>query len=202
MEKLDVYDEYMNFVGTEDRDVVHSKGLWHKTVHCWLYDKHDNIYFQIRKGAQKLYTTASGHVMAGETVKDAFHREVWEEIGVSVDITNAEMVEINAWRLDKIKNGVPFIDRAFANVYINLIDENFKNFNFDESEVLGVVKVNAKECLDLFLKNVNKINGIKFSNCGEQSITLTINDFLVMQGEIEILKYGKILQSVINATNK
>ena len=46
MEKLDIYDEYMNYIGEEDRDVVHEKGLWHKTVHCWLYDESGNIYFQ------------------------------------------------------------------------------------------------------------------------------------------------------------
>ena len=39
MEKLDIYDEKGNFIGTEERNVVHEKGLWHKTVHCWLYDR-------------------------------------------------------------------------------------------------------------------------------------------------------------------
>ena len=48
MELLDIYDEKGNLIGTEDRKIVHEKGLWHKTVHCWLYDDKGNIFFQIR----------------------------------------------------------------------------------------------------------------------------------------------------------
>lgn len=82
MEYLDIYDEDKNYLGKELRSVVHEKGLWHNTVHCWLYDKEGNIYFQIRKDEKTLYTTASGHVSAGETIKEAFGREVKEEIGI------------------------------------------------------------------------------------------------------------------------
>ncbi len=117
------------------------------------------MYFQIRANSQKLYTSASGHVLAGENINQAFHREILEEIGVEEDINNAKLVEVNVWKMDKIKNGVPLIDRAFANVYISKIDKYFVNFKFDENEVLGIVKVNAKECLDLLKGDINKIKG-------------------------------------------
>jgi len=81
MEYLDIYDENGNYLGKEERGIVHKNALWHKTVHCWLYDLDGNIYFQIRKDKGKLYTTASGHVLAGETVQEAFGREVKEELG-------------------------------------------------------------------------------------------------------------------------
>ena len=200
MERLDTYDEFMNPVGTEDRDVVHEKGLWHKTVHCWLYDVDGNIYFQIRKDSGKLYTTASGHVLAGETIKEAFHREVLEEIGVSVATEDASMVEINVWKLDKIKNEKPFIDRAFANVYINKIKKGFKKFKFDENEVLGLVKVDAKDCLKLLNDEVDSVKAIKITNKTEK-IELNYEDFLLFDGELAILKYGKILQAVIKSIN-
>ena len=48
MEYLDVYDEEQNFIRREKRNIVHRDALWHKTVHCWLYDSDGNIYFQIR----------------------------------------------------------------------------------------------------------------------------------------------------------
>ena len=195
---LDIYDEYMNYVGCEDRDFVHEDGLWHKTVHCWLYDNSGNIYFQIRANSGKLYTTASGHVLAGETIKQAFSREVMEEIGVSVEITKAEPVEINVWKMDKMKDGKLFKDRAFANVYLNVIDQNYQNYKFDENEVLGVVRVNAQECLNLFLNKTTKINAHRITQTKHEDITLTVNDFLVQGGEIPIIKYGKILQSVIS----
>ena len=71
MELLDIYDEEGNHLGTEDRKVVHRDALWHKTVHAWLYDKEGNVYFQIRADEGTLYTTASGHLQAGDTVEDA-----------------------------------------------------------------------------------------------------------------------------------
>lgn len=30
-EFLDIYNENMEWIGTEERSVVHSKGYWHKT---------------------------------------------------------------------------------------------------------------------------------------------------------------------------
>ena len=39
MEYLDIYDENENYIGKEERGIVHRDALWHKTVHCWLYDK-------------------------------------------------------------------------------------------------------------------------------------------------------------------
>lgn len=199
MEKLDIYDEYMNLIGSEDRDVVHEKGLWHKTVHCWLYDNEGNIYFQIRKNSQKLYTTASGHVQSGETVKQAFHREVFEEIGVHVDIETSSLLEINAWKMDKIKNNKPFIDRAFSNVYLNSFDGSSASFSFCEDEVSGLVKINAKACLKLLLKELKEVPAIKISN-DVQNIIVTADDFLVQNNEIALIKYGKILQAVIALT--
>lgn len=38
IEYLDIYDENGNLLGKENRDIVHKNALWHKTVHCWLYD--------------------------------------------------------------------------------------------------------------------------------------------------------------------
>lgn len=201
MEKLDIYDEYMNKIGSENRDVVHANGMWHKTVHCWMYDNDSNVYFQIRSDSNKLYTTASGHVLAGETVRDAFHREIAEEIGVNVDVTNAQAVEIVFWRQDKIKNGVPWHDRAFAHVYINKLPQDFDGFNFQLSEVNGVVRVNAHDCLDLLMGKTESANAVKITQNDKQDIKVTINDFLVASDETAIIKYGTVLQSIVNITN-
>ena len=105
-------------IGTYPRDEVHARGMWHNTIHCWLYDEEGNIYFQIRNDLNKLYTTASGHVQAGESLKEAFGREVKEEIGLDVDYEKAELLKVNCWKMDKEKNGQVIKDRAFANVYL------------------------------------------------------------------------------------
>ena len=140
-------------------------------------------------------------MIAGESIKQAFAREVKEEIGIDVKLEDSMLIEINAWRMDKIKNGEPFIDRAYAHVYLNEIDKNTTSFNIGLDEVSGVVKVKAKDCLDLLMHKVNKIQGIKFTNEVE-NVTLSIEDFLVMSEELAILKYGKILDNVINFTKE
>lgn len=201
MEYLDIYDEYMHPLGKETRDNVHAKGLWHKTVHCWLYDMAGNVYFQIRKDSGTLYTTASGHVDAGETVKEAFAREIKEEIGVDMQTDNASLIDIVVWRMDAVKKGKQFVDRAFANVYIGLVPEGFKSFKFQPEEVLGVVKVNASDCLNLLMGKVAKIKATKITD-KTASTTLTTADFLVNAHETGIVKYGYVLQCIINATKK
>lgn len=207
IEYLDIYDENENFLGKEDRKIVHQKGLWHKTVHCWLYDAEGNIFFQIRKDEKKLYTTASGHIKAGETVKEGFGREIKEEIGTDIDFNKAFLVNIVTFTMDKeLKDGSIFKDRAFANVYVCIFDNNYETFNFDEKEVDGVVKVNAKEVLELFKGKKEEISSLtikKENGKIKQFETKTkLEDFLLNKGETLIGKYGEVLNKVIELTKK
>lgn len=199
MELIDIYDEKGNHIGTEDRKIVHQKALWHKTVHCWLYDKLGNIYFQIRKDEKTFYTTASGHVSAGESLKEAFGREIKEEIGIDIDYEKAELIEVVNFKLDKEKkDGSMFRDRAFSNVFGYEINEPVK-FSLDPNEVIGIVKVNANEALDLFKKEKGKINAeiINLDNTITKRL-IDFNEFLVNKKETAIEKYGKVLEFVIN----
>lgn len=205
MEYLDIYDENQNHIGKEERNVVHRDALWHKTVHCWLYDKKGNVYFQIRRKEGKLYTTASGHILAGETVKQGFGREIEEEIGIKVNIDEAKLVDVVKFMLDKVKDdGSIFRDRAFANVYVCEYEGDEVNFNFDDSELAGLVRVNASETLEL-LKNENgKIHGDVIIKVDDVNIVenkeIDFQDFLVNKGEVAIEKYGDILNKVIDLT--
>lgn len=197
MEYLDAYDENKNYLGAKSRDEVHEKGYWHNTVHCWLYDKEGNIYFQIRTDANKYYTTASGHVLAGETIPEAFGREIKEEIGIDVDYKDALLLDIVTWKMEKIKNNKPFIDHAWANV--NLLDFEDKNyeFRFDPNEVSGLAKMKARDVLDLFNNKIASVDTIIIDKDNNRiSKKSTKEDFLLMPGETLIEKYGKILNKV------
>ena len=203
MEYLDIYDEQGNFLGTEERSVVHTKGLWLKTVHCWLYDKEGNIFFQRRADRGTLYTTSSGHLSAGESVTEAFQREIKEEIGLDIDASDATHVNVVPFQMDRIKeDGSVFRDRAFANVYVDLYEGDYKDFHMDESEVSGIVIVNAKDALELFQKEEGTLLGKEISvnnEVTEREIRLT--EFLVNDGETFIEKYGDVLRKVIELTS-
>lgn len=207
MEYLDYYNENGEYIGYKSREDVHREGLWHKTVHCWLYDKEGNIYFQIRKDSNRFYTTASGHVLKGETVKDAFKREIKEEIGLNIDSRDASLVRIVPWKMDKIKkDGTVFKDRAWANVYVDLFEDDINKFNFDKNEVLGLVKVNAKDTLNLFEKGEGTINAFIIKQDENNIITenrnVNFDEFEVMEHETAYEKYSEVLKKVIEITER
>lgn len=207
MEYLDYYSEDGEYIGYKSREDVHKEGLWHKTVHCWLYDKEGNIYFQIRKDSNRFYTTASGHVLKGETVKDAFKREIKEEIGLNIDSSDASLVRIVPWKMDKIKkDGTVFKDRAWANVYVDLFEDDINKFNFDKNEVLGLVRVNAKDTLNLFEKGEGTINAFIIKQDENNIITenrnVNFDEFEVMEHETAYGKYSEVLKKVIEITER
>ncbi len=201
MEYLDIYTEEGEFIRKEERSVVHKEAYWHKTVHCWLFDKEGNAYFQIRTDKQKLYTTASGHVQAGETVKEAFGREIKEEIGYDVDYNQAKLIDVVKFVMDREEeDGSIFRDRAFANVYACLFTGTMEEFDFDEAELAGVVKVNAKDALEV-LKNES--GTLPAKECVKENgkvvvrdTTVSFEDFLVNKGETAVGKYGFILEFI------
>jgi isopentenyldiphosphate isomerase len=163
-EFLDYYDEEGNLLGTTTYDEVHEKGYWHNTVHCWLYTIDGKLMFQVRANRGTFYTTASGHVKAGETIPQAFHREIKEEIGLNLDTQGATFVDIVPWQMDKIKDGKEWHDRAKANVYINLYEGDYSAFNMDPEEVSGIGVVSAEETLDLFNDKVESIEATIIEN--------------------------------------
>lgn len=207
MEYLDIYDESKNYLGKEERSVVHKKGLWHNTIHCWIYDASGNVYFQVRKDELKMYTTASGHVLAGESLEEAFGREIYEEIGIKIDYEKAKKVDVVVWKMDKKKaDGTLFIDRAFANTYIYELKDIKVNFKFDESEVQGLIKVNAEEALKVLANDTLTIDGEYIFNKNDSVVyedkKVTHNDFLIMSHETGLGKYGFVLNKIIEVTKK
>lgn len=202
MEYLDVYDTNGNLIGMDSRENVHKNGLWHKTVHCWLYDQDGNVYFQIRKDRGTFYTTASGHVQAGETVEEAFVREIKEEIGITLLPENAIFVDEVLFKMDKVKeDGTTFKDRAFANVYLSEFHDSISSFRFDIEELNGLAKCSALATLELFKGNVTSIKGSiivpENDSNKEEPKEFFASDFLVNEGENLLEKYGDVLRKIV-----
>jgi isopentenyldiphosphate isomerase len=92
-EMLSVYDDELNEIGRELRSEIHSKGLLHQVVHCWIVDNSVQekwIYFQQRSYKKRdfpgLYDiSAAGHMDVGEEAEEAVKRETQEEVGIVID---------------------------------------------------------------------------------------------------------------------
>lgn len=69
------------------RSTVHEDQLRHRAVHVLLAAGDGQVFLQKRSGEKRTYpnrwtSSASGHVPAGETLREAARREVSEELGV------------------------------------------------------------------------------------------------------------------------
>ena len=89
MEEVDVVDAHDNVVGKAKREEAHRKGLLHRVVFVFLFDPDGKLYVQKRVASKDMYPNCwegslSGHVLSGETYKEAAERELHEELGACV----------------------------------------------------------------------------------------------------------------------
>ena len=205
MNYLDAYDENGKFLGRKSITYIYENGLWHNTIDCLFYDKNGYVFFQIRRNDKKLYPTVSGNVLAGESIKEAFGREIKEELGIDIDYNKAKCIEIIPYKMDKVKkDGSIFKDRALANVYMCEFDDDYNKFNFDLNEVDCLVKVNSREALELFERETGSIKGevIKPENNKiiKEPKEIKFEDFLVNEHETALEKYGLVMTRIIEKT--
>lgn len=97
-EILSYYDDEIKEIGRATRSNIHSEGLLHMVVHCWVVDKDKQwLYFQQRAFDKKDFPgfydiCAAGHIFAGEKVEIAAIREIEEEIGLIVEAKKLKYV--------------------------------------------------------------------------------------------------------------
>lgn len=97
-ELLNIYDENLKEAGIIQRSEVHSKGLLHQVVHCWLYEVKDDviwIYLQQRSFDKTNFPgwfdiAAAGHINVNEDKSAAVKREILEELGIDINIENKD----------------------------------------------------------------------------------------------------------------
>lgn len=193
-ELLHCCDENLKTIESVERDIVHKKGIWHKTSHVWLYDDEGYVYFQVRADADKLYTSASGHVVAGEEPINTAYRETAEELGFQLDPRKLELIEVDAWKLDTETKH----DHAFAYIYLYKIPVNYNAFSVNINEVSDIIKIKAKDLLGYLLALPFECEQLDVHN----NKLKKNKDLLLMDGEISVLKYGRILDAIRKRTDK
>ncbi|MDR0726854.1 MAG: NUDIX domain-containing protein [Rickettsiales bacterium] len=203
-EFLDVYDANRRHVGSADRNVVHAFGLWHKTVHCWIVldDQNSKMVFQrrartLKDNPGKLYTTASGHVSAGESVADAFKREISQEIGLDISTLDPRLLYETVWIGDiKRADGVPFNDRVFCNVFYAPYNGSLSDFKFTDGEVDGLVAIDLDQIIDFVRAKIDNVTGTEFDGENTTEVNLTKDDFVLVGNETVYDKFGRIAERI------
>ncbi|MCJ7833493.1 MAG: NUDIX domain-containing protein [Deltaproteobacteria bacterium] len=92
IEYLEVVDEDNQVVGNSSRKEIHEKGLRHRSVHIFIFNTKGELYLQKRSTHKDQYpeywdTSAAGHTDPGESPIEAAQRELLEELGLEVKLT-------------------------------------------------------------------------------------------------------------------
>jgi 16S rRNA (adenine1518-N6/adenine1519-N6)-dimethyltransferase len=88
-ECFDVVDEQDQVTGQATRAEVHRRGLLHRAVHGFVFNRRGEIFLQkrsrLKDSCPGLWdSSAAGHLDAGEDYREAMRREFREELGIEV----------------------------------------------------------------------------------------------------------------------
>jgi len=170
-EMLTIYDEELNEFGTALRSEIHSKGLLHQVVHCWIVDEASEekwIYFQQRSREKKDFPgmydiSAAGHIDIGEEAEVAVKRETQEEIGILINSTSLKFIGNIREEMQR--------DNFFNNEMCYVYLYSMRNPKFEIGhEVEKMVKISFNEFKKWILEDSKKIRALSID--GEFKIIL------------------------------
>jgi 16S rRNA (adenine1518-N6/adenine1519-N6)-dimethyltransferase len=98
-EMFDVVDENDTVTGQATRGDVHARGLLHRAVHVFVFNKRGDLLMQQRSMHKDVHpgvwgSSVSGHLDAGEDYAAAALRELDEEMGIRLDEPPEEIARI------------------------------------------------------------------------------------------------------------
>ena len=146
MEMLDLYDKDKRLTNIQvSRGVKVPKGYYRLVVHMCIFNKEGKMLIQKRAAhkhwGSKWDISVGGCVTAGETSGESATREIKEEIGLDIDLTNTRC------------NFTFTFEDGFDDVYlINVDDIDLSTLKLQESEVSDVSWASMDEILDM-IKN-------------------------------------------------
>ncbi|MFT4175845.1 MAG: 16S rRNA (adenine(1518)-N(6)/adenine(1519)-N(6))-dimethyltransferase RsmA [Luteolibacter sp.] len=99
-EIFDVVDENDQVVDRKTRGEVHARGLLHRAVHVFVFNKRGDLLLQQRSHLKDVHpgvwdSSVAGHLDSGEDYTPAAIRELEEEMGIKVDSPPEEIAKIS-----------------------------------------------------------------------------------------------------------
>ena len=158
-EFLEVYSPEGTKTGQKkSKSEIHRKGLFHSTVHVWIFTDEGNILIQKRSKKKELNpgvwdVSVAGHIKFNENIKEAAKRETLEETGININ--TKDLLKIGVYRSINIHPTA--IDKEFFHTYILKIDKNSINLDFKNNEVDDLKFISIEEMESLIKKENNKI---------------------------------------------
>jgi len=134
---------------------AHKKGLWHASVHVWLYTPSGQILIQKRAHNKDTYPnlwdiSVAGHLSAGDTPISAALRETEEEIGL---IISAEALLFLKTNKNSKQPSQSILDNEFNHLFICCSPINLNQLKLQDEEVAETKLVTVTEFETLLKKN-------------------------------------------------
>ena len=157
MEILEYFDEENeNLIGTEERDIVHQKGLWHREVAVWVVNNRNEILLQKRSALKKQYPNkyaiCAGHIDIGEQPIEAAIRELYEETGIKVIANELEMIGL--FKNEQSNNN------HYKYTYLIKTNKEINDMTMQEEEVSELKYITIKELEEMI---ANQDENLTFS---------------------------------------
>lgn len=146
-EMLAVYNNNNKFLKNEKRSIVHSKGLFHRTVNVLIINSEKKFLLQQRSTKKTICPlmwdiSVAEHVKIGESYSKAAVRGLREELGIEGKIKEIRGVHLqkNTYLGGKIKD-FEFV-KSFGTLYNEKIKVNKKEVNY--CRFFSISKINKK----------------------------------------------------------
>ena len=149
MEFLDVFNKLGESTGESiERNIVHNKGLFHKSIHVWIVNDKGELLVQRKNSNKKTYpnmldTSFAGHVSSGEKLIDAVLREGKEELGLDIETQNLKYLFSCVSEKEIIKN--EYFENEINDVYLYEKNITPDDCTFSDDEVAEVKLIHFTE---------------------------------------------------------
>ncbi|MFC4303000.1 NUDIX hydrolase [Cohnella boryungensis] len=212
-EIFDIYDEQGNWTGTADRREVHAKGLWHRTVHCWLVRREygngscaAKVLIQQRSDRKDTNPgcfdiTAAGHLQAGES-PEAVVRELEEELGVKARFEQLREYGIIREQCSGVVGNIAYIDNEVSYVFGLETRMKLEDYRLQEEEVSGLYEADADELLALMENRLERalVRGIVLKGGKPQAADAQITRSSFVERDVAYyINVIKFLQEMIKS---
>lgn len=148
-ELVDILDEHGETTGSiRTKGEAHSEGLWHKAIHIWIYNSRGEILLQ-KRAKTKLNlpglwdTSVAGHVSSGESFEEAAARELHEELGIIVQLSELKKVTNCRTTYDNPEHN--YHSRELVSIYLYRLEELPTKLQTEEVDEVRFISIDELE---------------------------------------------------------
>lgn len=179
LELFDILNEDGSKTGiVKERGVAHREGALHGTVHIWIVRENEksgyDILLQKRSNNKDSHPgcydiSSAGHISTGDEIMESALRELWEELGLSVQPEQLELFGTTHVKFEKTFYGKRFRDNEISSDFVYRQPVDIDKLNLQESEVSEVRWMDYEECRQKVAQGSmpNCINPEEFEKLGD-----------------------------------